>query len=793
MGNEISTQTPDIDEQKRKDKPAYVEFLASAGKTIGQASGAVCGSLNDTFQEEEEQTRTNRPSHLKQQTSEFMNPENDDPLQSNPMSQLFARALLNEVTDNPSTMTPMKMAEREKRLLRAQQRANSTSRQGMRAIGARGDLRSQIEATSQRMIPSNILSEHKAQRTEMEEYFGKHTVTIGLMMSRKDVHGHPDTVTRQTAFDFNELQDRDYNYVSSNSTEGWRAGGGEKGGVAVVQQQNDSLSNSHSSEPDFDTSGKPMGQKIPQPDFVHVPIIHIDCESEAAVNGVIAALARGEVFIPHMNVMPEAIGVNGISPPDLVVRFGCERNEDFPPEEWPNWCLEFMHNQLYEYFEDAGARWMKRPFQMTLAKKVRWKTIKHMNKFFAHSETVINSWRENGPQYLDPHPAHIDGGATPEEVNRPHGIYMLRNGKPTNYFAPNFDPPYTTKMTRSLLQNVIAKSWDKKKRDWSTAPIASVTPGLLFTTMCGCAEPNQGGFIAREATNHFSPVAGGSFFNDSTNDLAMNTSIQSERKLMNDKIMQNETMRKHTIGHQQEQKSFSAASPARDNSSVGSRRTESSAEDSHDYTRDMSGYIQTPMKNQSPMRESPYSDSKYGMSPNDQSKSPLQERNMTSATTKTPQVNNTHARNPKDPYDIFNGLSDDDPSPEKAIAEVDNSYPQRSVNNISPVEGGQRQHSTNMSVAESQTTVPTMNRSSKLIEQERERRKLREVEREKERKKIDELELAIQEKLRLHEARKKQDMGMDPEPEPESPMLSDAETKVRKTIFLLFLSKFGFN
>ena len=46
------------------------------------------------------------------------------------------------------------------------------------------------------------------------------------------------------------------------------------------------------------------------------------------------------------------------------------------------------------------------------------------------------------------------------------------------------------------------------------------------------------------------------------------------------------------------------------------------------------------------------------------------------------------------------------------------------------------------------------NNSAKFIEQERERRKQREVERERERKKIDELEMAIQEKLRVHEEKK---------------------------------------
>jgi len=61
--------------------------------------------------------------------------------------------------------------------------------------------------------------------------------------------------------------------------------------------------------------------------------------------------------------------------------------------------------------------------------------------------------------------------------------------------------------------------------------------------------------------------------------------------------------------------------------------------------------------------------------------------------------------------------------------------------------GDSQNMSQTISIGESHTTIPTMNGSSaKFIEQERERRKVREVEREKERKKID----AIQEKLQYH-------------------------------------------
>lgn len=802
MGNDISVQSPGPpgnDDRKDKQKPAYAEFLSSAGKTIGQASGVVCGSLSDTFDEVDRdlpKTSFSSPIASKRSANGFVNPEDDASLQSNPMSQLFARALLSEVTDNPSTMTPAKMADREKKLLRAQQRASSASRDGTRAIGGQGTMKQQLQGSANRIIPPNLLSEHRAQvRGDFDASIpqGKHSVTIGLMLSRRDAAaGHLDTTSRQSAFDFNDLQDRDYKYVSSTDASGWRAGGGEKGGPPNV---NDSITNSLSEDSEFDNHGSktPQAQKIPAPDNVHIPIIHIDCESEAAVNTVIAALARGEVFIPHMSVMPEALGVNGISPPDLVVRFGCERNDDFPPEEWPNWCLEFMHNQLYEYFSDIGARWMKRPFQITLAKKVRWKTVKHMNKYFAHSETVVNSWRERGPQYLDPQLAHIEGGATPEEVARPHGIYLLRNGKPSNYFAPNFEPPYTTKMTRSLLQNVIAKSWDKRRRDWSTEPIPIVTPSLLFSTMCGCAEPNQGGFIAREATNHFSPIGGGgTFFGDGKydHDLTMNSNTHQDiRQVMQvpKKLAREDSgITRSQIGAMEETfgRASAAPSPKRDNASVisgksgsVSQRTESSAGHSSDnygsgQQRDDHGFVHSTVgaSEDSDELHEPYSgnneehdDDIFGdeelMHENHDFTSPPIKNTASPANFDTPLINNWNnymQQNPPQDHP-----SDKSPVTKRSLDLLSNAQgnehtaaiEEELANSLALTEGNGN-HSTAISVGESQTTVPIMNNSAKFIEQERERRKQREVERERERKKIDELEMAIQEKLRVHEEKK---------------------------------------
>jgi len=552
-------------------------FLKTTTRQI-LAGNAMCGNIFDAYDEDEmsqdgskpyrnptagmilpgELCHSTKSIHIEHFNKSESIDEATGKRKVNPTSALFARALISEVTDNPRTMPPEAMAAREKRLLKAQERARR-QRRGISALAgvsplgglnlsfanatAAGEMDTRNAGTQHASIlPPNQLSENRAQLGGSSEIVGegemrrgKHTITIGLSLSRRhSTQGHPDTVTRQTAFDFNELQDRSYKYVSSTDSSGWRAGGGEVGGNPAetptnASQMEDAL--------DVDKSGNghapnAAAHKVAAPDTVHIPIIHIDAASPAAVDQIIAALARGEVFIPHMSILPEALSVNGVSPPDLVVRFGCERNDDLPPDEWPNWCLEFMHNQLYEYFLNAGARWTKRPFQITLAKKVRWRTVKHMNKFFAHSERVINAWREKGPQYLNPQLSYIEGGATPEEVARPHGIYLLRNGRPTNYFPPNFEPPYTTKMTRSLLMNVIGNSWDKKRRDWTSEPIPRViTPAMLIATVCGCGDGGTTGFIAgEEDLEHQSELVRESLMKGRIGEVVMNVNQKQEKQ-----------------------------------------------------------------------------------------------------------------------------------------------------------------------------------------------------------------------------------------------------------------------
>ncbi len=105
----------------------------------------------------------------------------------NPTSALFARALVNEVSGGPNKMTPAAMAEREKRLMKAQQAAarqqqqqnnKTTTTTSSKPVGAMGkpnllgslahsigieDVPTTTEKSSSRVVPPSSLQENRAQ------------------------------------------------------------------------------------------------------------------------------------------------------------------------------------------------------------------------------------------------------------------------------------------------------------------------------------------------------------------------------------------------------------------------------------------------------------------------------------------------------------------------------------------------------------------------------------------------------------------------------------------------------
>lgn len=272
---------------------------------------------------------------------------------------------------------------------------------------------------------------------------------LGLNLSRNHsespgLMSHPDSVSRQTQFDFNLIQDRDYTHFSQTDDSAWLCGGGESG----------------------------ESYKLKARDSAHCEIFQMATFNEAWGGCSRETIRRvmSEIMIPHMAVLPSFVLRNGDTPSELELKFELEPGVAGHPEKWANWQLRFVHNQLFEKLQ-CGARFCPGPHHMTFLRKAAWRDEKHMVKYFAECDRAVRQWREQGPMLLEPeqdpdapgYPAEPLG----QELTHPHGVYLFRTREePVEYFSPNFHPPYDTPDKRKLIAKVLAREWDEDSLSW---------------------------------------------------------------------------------------------------------------------------------------------------------------------------------------------------------------------------------------------------------------------------------------------------------------------------------------
>lgn len=62
---------------------------------------------------------------------------------------------------------------------------------------------------------------------------------------------------------------------------------------------------------------------------------------------IVELMLSGDILIPHVALTPSFVLRNGDWPPEIELKFELEKS-DLPCDEWPNWQLQFLHNQLFE-------------------------------------------------------------------------------------------------------------------------------------------------------------------------------------------------------------------------------------------------------------------------------------------------------------------------------------------------------------------------------------------------------------------------------------------------------------
>lgn len=290
---------------------------------------------------------------------------------------------------------------------------------------------------------------------------------MGLSLARKSNDGHPDSKTHQTAFDFNELCDRDYQHVFSSNDDGWLVGGGEP--------------------------GPPTSYKLPALDSAHVEIMRIGTFHPnwggIRKQDILLAFLSGRILIPEITVVPTAVVANRDTPPELEIRFDMAPSlnnrptKNGLPELPVNWQLQFLHNQLFRYFE-FPSRFCPGAFHCTILRKTEFRSPQAKSLYFAKCRTVIQQWRKAGPKPLIIPPGNggigdtIDrvwssGAVHEDDKNNAYssGLWLFTDrNTPTHHFEPNFLPPYDTKEKRQIILNVLSEQWDEGEGVWKAAP-----------------------------------------------------------------------------------------------------------------------------------------------------------------------------------------------------------------------------------------------------------------------------------------------------------------------------------
>lgn len=276
---------------------------------------------------------------------------------------------------------------------------------------------------------------------------------LGLSLSRHSEKGHPKSITHQTAFDLNDVIDRDYEYIFSTNDDGWLVGGGEP--------------------------GPPTSYKLAAKDSAHVEIMRIGTFNPEwgglKKEDIIQAIQSGSILIPQIEVLPTAVVANPDKPPELEIRFDMVPKvpnlEDLNAPLPVNWQLRFIHNQLFKHFE-FPSRFCPGAFHSTIVRKAEFRSKEHRLQYFAKCAAAVQKWKEEGPKplntdALDEKGQPLKQSSDEGEAQYNSGLWLFTDRENIDhYFAPNFLPPYDTPEKKKIILSFLSEEWDEKRLMW---------------------------------------------------------------------------------------------------------------------------------------------------------------------------------------------------------------------------------------------------------------------------------------------------------------------------------------
>ena len=107
-------------------------------------------------------------------------------------------------------------------------------------------------------------------------------------------------------------------------------------------------------------------------------------------------------------------------------------------------------------------------YDSTILRKAEFRSRAHKEEYFKMCGDVVAKWRKEGPKPLNTG-WDVNGEPLeyPNEDGMNSGIFLFTDRENiTNFFKPNFLPPYDTPEKKNIILTYLQEEWDEPTLSW---------------------------------------------------------------------------------------------------------------------------------------------------------------------------------------------------------------------------------------------------------------------------------------------------------------------------------------